>query len=232
MPKANDEPFILAVLDIVDVVENDSISFSMVSPNTCLNWLVIDVLKKINDIPERGKVLLSCFEQSQGISIIERILLNEEHKREKLESDFLLADEDFTTLKMEFVKRLDELSIRSPHELLQHRHLISFLYGWQRWGECEKVCSWLREQISKPESCIQVLSAFISKSSSWGSNDYVAKVTKNIPLKNIEDFVSIDEIIEITRVIDVSTLNNEDQEVLTLFNSALERRMNGDTEQW
>jgi UPF0288 family protein (methanogenesis marker protein 3) len=90
----------------------------------------------------------------------------------------------------------------------------------------------LRKQISKPESCIHVLSAFISKSSSWGSNDYVARITKDIPLKNIEDFVSIDEIIEITCVIDASTLNDEDQEVLTLFNSALERKRNGDTEQW
>jgi hypothetical protein len=141
MPKANDESFILAVLDIADVVEHDRISFSMVTPNTCLNWLIIDVLERINDIPERGKFLLRCFENSQGISIIERILLNEEHKREKLESDLLLADEEFAMLKMEFVRRLDELSIRLPHELLQHRHLISFLYRWQRWGDSEKVCS-------------------------------------------------------------------------------------------
>jgi len=229
-PITNIRPFILAALDIGDEVDHERIAFSMASPNTCLNWLVVDFLRRINDLTERGVILLDCFKNSQGISIIERILQGDENRREKATGNYFLADEEFNALKREFVRKLDNLSLGSPKELLQNGHLLSFLYRWQRWGDRDNICSWLREQIGNPETCMLVLHAFIQKSYSIGSNDHVEKMTKYINPNSIGDFIPIDEIVEKTRLIDESVLTKEDQEVLVIFNSALEHRNKGEVE--
>lgn len=224
IPINNIKPFVFAILDIADQVENDRIAFEMASPNTCLIWLVIDFLKKIPDAAERGNVLLDCFQDSQGISVIEYILMGEEKRREKSDRDLLISEHEFNALKIEFVKRLNELSTNSPDTFLQNKHFLSCLYRWSQWGDKDKICSWLNGQIRDSKSCILVLRAFIYKSYSSGSDDYIQRITKDINLKNLEEFVSIDEIVETIRVIDKSVLNEEDLEAISIFNDDLELR--------
>ncbi|TOG74260.1 NTPase, partial [Vibrio parahaemolyticus] len=139
---------------------------------------------------------------SSGISIVEHILLGDENRREKSDADQILRDEEFDLIKVEFVRKLDEMSKNNSNELLSHEHLVSFLYRWKRWGDENKVTDWLKLQANTVEGCITLLKGFVGKSSSQAMGDYVVKVTTYIKLESIEDFLEIAPIEEKLRGID------------------------------
>src|SRR5690606_38533927 len=163
----------------------------MFSSNTHAVRLVVWFLRRIDDLAERGKLLLECFKASKGLSIVEHILQGDENRREKADADQILRDEEFELLKAEFVKKLDEMSENAPGELLSNEHLVSFLYRWKRWGNENKVVNWLKSQTQTAEGCLTLLKRFASKSSSHAMGDYVVKITTYIKLENIENFLDI-----------------------------------------
>ena len=134
VPLENGSEYIKGVLDIGDQIDHESIGFTMFSSNTHAVRLVVWFLRRIDDLEERGKLLLECFKASKGLSIVEHILQGDENRREKADADQILRDEEFELLKAEFVKKLDEMSENAPSELLSNEHLVSFLYRWRRWG--------------------------------------------------------------------------------------------------
>lgn len=174
VPLENGRAYIKGVLDIGDQIDHESIGFTMFSSNTHAVRLVVWFLRRIDDLEERGKLLLECFKASKGLSIVEHILQGDENRREKADADQILRDEEFELLKAEFVKKLDEMSENAPGELLSNEHLVSFLYRWKRWGNENKVVNWLKSQTQTAEGCLTLLKRFASKSSSHAMGDYVS----------------------------------------------------------
>lgn len=232
VPLENGYPYVKALLDVGDLIDHESIGFTMFSSNTHATRLVVWFLRRIDNKQERGELLLRCFRESKGISIVEHMLQADENRREKSEDDPMLDDEKFDELKKEFVKKLDDMADNTPIELMNHEHLVSFLYRWKRWGDDEKVTSWLKQQIKTPEGSLKLLKAFVSKSSSHGMGDYVAKVTNYIKLENIENFISIDEIQEAIRKLNGVSLDKNDQEAMDTFHEAIDRRERGVSDEW
>ena len=118
IPLENGSTYIKGIIDIGDQVDHESIGFTMFSSNTHAVRLVVGFLRRIDDLEERGKLLIECFKASNGISIVEHILQGDENRRKKSDADQILRDEEFEQLKAEFVKKLDEMSVNSPTELL------------------------------------------------------------------------------------------------------------------
>ncbi|MGZ8221873.1 MAG: hypothetical protein ACXWT0_09520 [Methylobacter sp.] len=232
VPLENGYPYVKALLDVGDLIDHESIGFTMFSSNTHAVRLVVWFLRRIENKQKRGELLLRCFRESKGISIVEHMLQADENRREKAGDDLVLADEEFDELKKEFVKKLDDMADNTPADLMNHEHLVSFLYRWKRWGDDEKVTSWLKQQIKTPEGSLRLLKAFVGKSSSHGMGDYVAKVTSYIKLENIENFISIDEIQGVIEQINHSLLNKKEQEAIDAFHKAIDRREGGVSDEW
>lgn len=232
IPLGNGRHYIKGILDIGDHVDHESTGFTMFSSNTHAVRLVVWFLRRIDVLEERGKLLLECFKESSGISIVEHILQGDENRREKSDADQILRDEEFELLKAEFVKKLDGMSVNSPNELLAHEHLVSFLYRWKRWGDENKVIDWLKNQTKTGEGCITLLKGFVGKSSSQSMGDYVVKITTYIKLENIENFLEIAPIQEKLEGLDESKLDSEEKEALDAFRDALEKRKKGITDDW
>jgi hypothetical protein len=212
---------------IGDKVDHESVGFTMFSSNTHAMRLVIWFLRKIENIEDRGKLLLKCFKESDGISIVEHILQSEENRREKSEADTILRDEEFESIKAEFVSKLNDMAENHPETLLNHNHLLSFLYRWKRWGDENKVVDWLKSQAQSTEGCIELLKRFLGKSSSQAMGDYVIKINTYIKLENIENFLDVGPISEKLCGIDESGLDADAKEALNAFNEALEKRARG-----
>ncbi|WP_233356906.1 hypothetical protein [Vibrio cholerae] len=176
--------------------------------------------------------MLECFKASSGISIVEHILVGDENRREKSDADQILRDEEFDLLKVEFVRKLDEMSKNNSNELLSHEHLVSFLYRWKRWGDENKVTDWLKLQTNTAEGCITLLKGFVGKSSSQTMGDYVVKITTYIKLENIENFLEIAPIEEKLRGIDEDKFDSKEREALKAFQEALEKREKGISDDW
>lgn len=232
IPLENGQAYIKGILDIGDCVDHESTGFTMFSSNTHAVRLVVWFLRRIDDIEERGKLLLECFKASNGISIVEHILVGDESRREKSDADQILQDGEFEQLKAEFVRKLDEMSENSPSDLLSHEHLVSFLYRWKRWGDENKVIDWLKLQTQTAEGCITLLKKFVGKSSSQAMGDYVVKITTYIKLENIENFLEIAPIQEKIRNLDETKLDSEAQEALKAFQDALQKREKGIADDW
>lgn len=232
VPLDNGSAYIKGILDIGDKIDHETTGFTFFSSNTHAVRLVVWFLRRIDDLKERGELLLSCFKASNGISIVEHILYSDEKRREKSDTDQILQDIEFDLLKAEFVKKLDDMSVNSPDELLSNEHLVSFLYRWKRWGDEDKVIDWLKLQTQSAEGCITLLKKFVSKSSSQSMGDYVAKVTTYIKLENIENFLEIAPIQEKVRELDETNLDPEAQEALKAFQDALDNRAKGITDDW
>lgn len=232
IPLGNGHSYIKGILDIGDQIDHESTGFTMFSSNTHAVRLVVWFLRRIDNLEERGKLLLECFKASSGISIVEHILLGDENRREKSDADQILRDEEFELLKVEFVRKLDEMSKNNSNELLSHEHLVSFLYRWKRWGDENKVTDWLKLQTNTVEGCITLLKGFVGKSSSQAMGDYVVKITTYIKLESIEDFLEIAPIEEKLRGIDESIFDSKEREALKAFQEALEKREKGISDYW
>ncbi|ELA9193017.1 NTPase, partial [Vibrio parahaemolyticus] len=232
IPLGNGHSYIKGILDIGDQIDHESTGFTMFSSNTHAVRLVVWFLRRIDNLEERGKLLLECFKASSGISIVEHILLGDENRREKSGADQILRDEEFDLIKVEFVRKLDEMSKNNSNELLSHEHLVSFLYRWKRWGDENKVTDWLKLQANTVEGCITLLKGFVGKSSSQAMGDYVVKVTTYIKIESIEDFLEIAPIEEKLRGIDESKFDSKEREALKAFQEALEKREKGISDYW
>ena len=232
VPLSNASAYIKGILDIGDKIDHETTGFTFFSSNTHAVRLVVWFLRRIDDLRERGELLLNCFKSSNGISIVEHILQAEENRREKSDADQILRDVEFELLKEEFVKKLDDMSINYPDELLTHEHFVSFLYRWKRWGDEAKVIDWLKVQTQSVEGCVSLLKKFVSKSSSQAMGDYVAKINTYIKLENIESFLSIAPIQEKVCELDETSLDSEAQEALRAFRVALDNREKGITDDW
>ena len=232
VPLDNGSSYIKALLDIGDMVDHESVGFTMFSSNTYAVRLVVWFLRRIDDIDARGNLLLSCFRASNGLSIVEYILLADEDRREKSDPDIVLGDRSFADIKQEFISKLDSLAEKSPSTLMTHEHLVSFLYRWKHWGDEKKVIEWLASQTTTPEGCINLLNAFVTKYSSQGMGDYVAKVRKNIKLESMESFIEIESIRKLIGDIDLNSLDEKSKESISAFNEALDRREKGISDEW
>ncbi|WP_429071674.1 KAP family P-loop NTPase fold protein [Aeromonas veronii] len=224
IPIENGESYIKALLDIGDLIDHESIGFTMFSSNTHAVRLVVWFLRRIEDIDKRGALLLRCFRESEGISIVENILQADETRREKSDPHIVLADKAFAEIKREFVSKLDSLSENSPNTLMSNEHLASFLYRWKRWGDEEKVVTWLKSQTKTANGCINLLKAFVTKSSSHSSGDHIVRVSNLIKLQDIEGFIEIEPIKQMIRDIDISCLDDRSKESVMAFNQALDKR--------
>jgi len=232
IPLDNDYPYVKALIDIGDQVDHESVGFTMFSSNTHAMRLVVWFLRRIEDIEKRGKLLLKCFKDSDGISIVEHILQADENRREKSETDIVLLDNEFEELKREFVRKLDDMAENNPEKLMTHEHLVYFLYRWTRWGNKEKVIKWLIAQTESVEGCINLLKKFVSKSSSQTMGDYVARIKSYIKLENIENFIAIEPIANKINDIDDKELDHQAKEAIKAFKDALEKREKGITDDW
>lgn len=227
VPLQNRYPYVKGLLDIGDKVDHESLGFTMFSANTYVVRLAVWFLRRIESIEDRSNLLLRCFKDSDGISVVEHILQADENRREKSEGDIVLSNNEFSAIKQEFVKKLNYMAENAPDELLNNRHLVSFLYRWKRWGSEDIVTSWLQKQVENTEGCIKLLKAFVTKSSSQTLGEYAVKITNNINLENIENFIQIEPIIEKISGVNIETMDVKSQEAIEAFKMAVGRRAKG-----
>lgn len=229
IPLGNGSSYVKGILDVGDHIDAQSMGFMTFSATKHAEMLISGFLQRIDSQEERGKLLLECFRISEGLSVIEHMLQSEENYRERFDTGCTLRDDDFEALKVEFVKRLDEMSINSPNDLLSNEHLVSFLYRWKRWGNESIVTDWLKSQIQTVEGCITLLKNFVSKSSSHSLDSHIVKTATYIKLENIEDFLEISPIREKVKDLNADNLDPESREALEAFQNALEKREQGTT---
>ncbi|PHR29300.1 MAG: NTPase, partial [Desulfotalea sp.] len=232
IPIENANTYIKALLDIGDKIDHENVWLTKLSSNGNARKLVLLFLQRIENSKTRGELLLKCFQDSEGISIVGSILHISESTRENNKTDIVFQDKEFEESKDEFVSKLDSMAKHTPDKLITHAHLVSFLYDWKRWGDEVEIIDWLKDQTDNAEGCVNFLKGFVHKSPSQTIGSHVIKITNSINLESIEKYLSVADIIYIIKSATKTEYDSKGQDAIDAFNDALDRREKGIVEEW
>ena len=228
IPLDHGAAFIMGLLGIGDDIDSQNSEFMFYSAHTQAERLVYNFLQRIKDVNERGGILLECYKKSNGISLIETLLQNEENYRKKNQQDILLSDLSFIDLKNEFVNKLNDMAANHSDKLLNHSHLGSFLYRWKRWGSAEIVSDWVSNQAKHADTCLLLLKALSIKSTTHSTGSDESKNEYRFNIKDAEQFVSIDLLINTINLLNIDALDEKSQLLIEAFNQGLKNKDRGD----
>lgn len=82
----------------------------------------------------------------------------------------------------------------SSGKLAGHEYLLDILQLWRRWESLEAVREYVRVLIQTDSGLIKFIPHFITKIHSAGFSDHVGSVKHRVELKNLENFVNLDEV--------------------------------------
>lgn len=229
IPLKNSDAFIPALMDIGDTTENESGGFTGFSAHLHLVRIVLWYLRQEESVENRGKILLSAFSKTKGLSIMEQLLIGEDSRREKEDKAGLLLTDDATLeiAKRMFIQKMEGIAQSEPNLLLQNLHLARLLYGWKEWGDLENARSWIESTIDKIENFLVFLDRFTSQVISQGGGDYVGRIKYRINLGAIETFCPLDKVKELSMQIDKEKINERERQVIDALETALKRRDQG-----
>ncbi len=109
--------------------------------------------------------------------------------------------DQLTDLEKITVEKIRKWSLQG--KLANHRNLARILYCWQRWDKESLNVSkeYVTNLIKTDEGLVCFITAFTSISISYGMGDHVSRQNRSISLKNVGDFVSVEEIEPLVRKI-------------------------------
>jgi len=219
--------FITAIFDIGDELPENPPGFFVFGPDTHAYRIIFWYLKREKDVVIRAAILKKAMKASKGLYLPIYCAQSEIDKQERQKSPdmFLVAEKDVEALKAICLSRI---SAAAKSGLLQnHTKMLNILYCWRIWKSVEAPQAWVKRLIRSREGLLIFLKSVLQQSSSQGIDDYVAKITWNIRLKTIEDFVPVDLLDKEIRSIAVNKITTEEKRAVDAFHKALKRRQAG-----
>lgn len=224
--------FVPALMDIGDTVEDKSIGFLGIGAHTHLVRIVLWYLRQEESVETRGKLLLTAFSKSTGLSIMASILSGEINRRKDTGKEALLLTDDDTleTAKSALVEKIASAAKNDPGTFLQHEYLAQLLYIWREWGEAEKAPYWVKENVVSPDHLLVFLDSFTSQVTSQGFGDYTAQIKYRINLGSVEAYIPLETIHTLHSMISKEELNERQQQIFDALNNAIDRREKGNAD--
>ena len=108
--------------------------------------------------------------------------------------------EEHRTINAEHLQKLERIACSKiekwakTNKLSKHKHLVSILFSWERWGRKEDIEQFIHGMISPDGGLINFITSFLSETRSHGISDYVERIEPRMDLKSIEHFVNLKEI--------------------------------------
>ncbi len=221
-------PFVTALFDIGDELPEAQPSFYSLGPESHLRRILFWYLMQEKNVEKRETILIHASQASSGIYLLMETVSLEQDKRfrEKQPEKYLVQDDQsLEKLKSICLKKIEVAS--TSNVLKDHPKLIYILYQWLKWGKEDQVKAWVKALVQTSSGALSFLASILNKGTSQSLGDHVGKVHWTIRLRNIQDFVSIDEIKRNIDGLDVEKLNEKEKLAVKAFHRALRRREQG-----
>lgn len=223
--KENAVPFITALFDYGDKLSDEFQEPPSLNSVSNATRIIYFALKENFDQDERGRILQEAIEDTIGMFLPIRVLSWIEDELEKEPEKALVTEYEFQTLRQ---KCLEKIRVKSKSdELIKSKHLFWILHSWKDWSEIDEVRKWATRIVKTRDGVLVILSTFLHVSRSQPVGDYSYRKHYSMVLKNIEEFVSLDEIKKAVKKIEVDSLEGEQALAVRTFYRALERREEG-----
>lgn len=229
VPLAHSDTFVPALMDIGDTVADESSGFLGLGAHTHLVRIVLWYLRQEQSVAERGRLLLSAFSKSTGLSIMASILSGEVSRREDPSKEALLLTNDtiLKSAKGALIDKIVSTATNAPDAFLHHMHLVRLLYIWREWGEAEKATAWAKENVTSAGHLMVFLDSFTSPVTSQGFGDYTAQIKYRLNLGSIETYIPLETIRTLHSMIRKEELSERQQQIYDALSNAIDRRDKG-----
>ncbi|WP_228252555.1 hypothetical protein [Acinetobacter sp. WCHA45] len=101
------------------------------------------------------------------------------------------------------------------------------MYRWKKWGNSSDVLIWFEAQTQDINGVLKILRTMIQVTRS--SNDFytISNVSKQIKADTVESFLDIPRILNIINTSSLSSLSDEEKELIDMLKKGIENRTNG-----
>ena len=106
-------------------------------------------------------------------------------------------------------------------------HLTTLLFRWCDWAGPDAPSAFCTGMISTPKGALRLIQSFVRPVTTQGIGDHVPQSYPQIRTKELEAFVSLDNLEGMLDAVRRGALSAEDQGVLSVFAKAMERRRKG-----
>ncbi|MCG2775724.1 MAG: hypothetical protein L6406_08595 [Desulfobacterales bacterium] len=229
IPIKNALSFVTALLDMADNLPTDKAGFFDIGPHTHASRIVYWYLKQESDPEKRGKILYDSLSMSEGLSLGASLILTEEQRREKKRNpeDYLVSDNQLEKLKELFVSKVQHLATETPQWMVDNQDLVGILYRWLRWGDPKKVKKWIDEFTKVENNLLVFLTRMTREVKSHGLGDHVYRIRYEIDLKNVEDFIPLETVMQRLSSINADKVEDEEKRAIKAFEKAVRLREEG-----
>lgn len=201
IPEQNIEHIVEVLMDIGDLFpEVDAGFFSINTPMRILR-LFYQLSHRFDNKEKRFYIFKNAIEKAgRSLYTITNEIAVQGQQHGKYGSEKKSKPEEELTVNATQLEELEKLACNKieiwakDSRLSKHRYLVSILFDWKRWGRQEQVIEFVNHMIENDDGLIDFITSFLSKSKSHGMSDYVIKINWRIPLKSIEEFVSLKQI--------------------------------------
>ena len=201
IPEENIEPIITALMDIGDLFpEGDSGFFGIDTPMRILR-LCYQLSHRFDSCEKRFNILKNAIKKAKRslCTIVHEVgvLCQEQGKFGSKESP---EPKDKLTVNAEQLKKLEKLacdkieSWEKDGRLEKQEYLPSILFSWKEWVQKKKIIIFINNMIKSDNGLIDLITSFLTKSTSHSLSDYAEKINWKINIKNIEEFVDLKEV--------------------------------------
>ena len=200
IPEENIEPIIAALMDTGDLYpEGNSGFFETDTPMRILR-ICYQLIHRFDSCEKRFNILKNAIKKATRslYTIVHEVgvLGQEQGKFGSKESP---EPKDKLTINAGQLEKLEKLACdkienwEKDGRLKKHEHLPSILFSWKEWGQKKKIIIFINNMIKSDDGLIDLVSSFLTKSTSQSLSDYTEKIHWRINIKSIEEFVDLKE---------------------------------------
>lgn len=214
---------ITALSDVGDILpEKDERAFFGFDALTNAYRLIYFGLKRIDDENERFRLLHDGIHSTAGVRLPSELLAMEERRADRSESDFLISEVHWASLKPLVLERIEAAA--GDGRLRMLNGLRYLLWRWKDWAGDDVVKKWVAAELKTSNDALWVLKVFLSSSRRVGEK---VTFTRSIRLDVFSQFVDIDTTERLTHSCDLAALTLDDMRALRAFRQALKWREEG-----
>ncbi len=220
-------PFVTAMLDIGDELPEGSGSFFFIEPEMHVSRIIHWFLLQEKEVAKRGAILTAATEQTNGIFMPIRMVSGEEDGKSRKErpEHNLVEETQLLALKGICLKKIRDAA--ASQRLAKNRHLAFILFRWREWTGEQEPKQWVNNLVATPDGLLDLLVGFTQRSASQTMGSYASRIHWRISLKDLELFVSVEELQQRVEQIAIDGLHERQQLAVQALKKALKRRAQG-----
>ena len=201
IPEENIEPIIAALMDTGDLYPEGNSGFFQTDTPLRILRICYQLIHRFDDCEKRFNILEQAIQKATRslYTLVHEVgvLGQEQGKFGSKESP---EPKDKLTVNAEQLERLEKLACykienwAKDGRLEKHKHLSIILFSWKEWGQKKRIIIFINNMIKSDDGLIDLVSSFLTKSTSQSLSDYTEKIHWRINIKSIEEFVDLKKI--------------------------------------